>query len=207
MGAFTGATICWIGWGIKTPEDYFAHSRSTVDATLVALGTLGGYAAFRGRSRSARITTTAATILCAPYWLAFPDNWWVKRPLATSPGSGVPTADELHEAERETHLTFPTSSRILWWDAWRGNNPYLQMKFEMAASEWPAFIAASPFGDQPPRENGGAFLGVDHETWTPYRVEHLLEGEVRLPGVLDLNLGVDRSRADVVVVYLVWHPT
>jgi hypothetical protein len=81
------------------------------------------------------------------------------------------------------------------------------VKFEIATAEWPLFLATSPFHDQPPQEDAGVYLGVDHEGWTPNRVEHLLKGEVRLPALLDLNLGADRNRSDVVVVYLIWHKT
>src|SRR5258708_30698118 len=162
MGAFTGATIGWIDWGIMALGDAFGNSRF-VDETILALGILGAYAAFNGRSRSCRIAVTVATVLCATFWLAVPDGWWVKPPPPPkSDGSAVPTADELREVERETHLTFPASMRILFWDAKRGKDPYFQIKFEMAAADWPSFIAGSPFRDQPPGVDPGAKLGGDY---------------------------------------------
>jgi hypothetical protein len=119
----------------------------------------------------------------------------------------LPTASDLREIERQTHLTFPASSRILIWDAERGIDAYLEMKFEMAAADWPTFIASSPFRDQPLREGGFADLGTDHGGWTPSKEPHLLRGEFRLPDVRYLSLGADVSRPDVVVVYLVWYET
>jgi hypothetical protein len=206
MGAFTGATLCWIGWGIMTADDYVARGRFIVDATVVALGIGGACVAFNARSRSARIATTGAAIASATFWLAFPDSWLVRSPTP-SDASATPTAQELREAEREMRVTFPASTRILVWNARQGSDPYLQVKFEIATAEWPLFLATSPFHDQPPQEDAGVYLGVDHEGWTPNRVEHLLKGEVRLPALLDLNLGADRNRSDVVVVYLIWHKT
>jgi hypothetical protein len=189
-----------------TPGDAFANGSRFVEVTVLALAILGGYAAFHARSRSLRIAVTVATLLSATFWLAVWDGWWVKPPPPpASAGSAVPTADELREIERETHLRFPASTHVLMWKANRERDPYLQMKFEIAVTDWHAFIAASPFRDRPLDEDAGANLGVDHGAWAPDEVAHLLKGEFRFPDILDLNLGADMSRPDVVVVYLVWH--
>jgi hypothetical protein len=82
----------------------------------------------------------------------------------------VPTADEMHEIERETYLTFPPSTRVLMWDAGRGIDAYLEMKFEIAASDWPGFLASSPFRDHPLQEGAWADLPPDHGAWDPSMV-------------------------------------
>jgi hypothetical protein len=74
MGAFTGATLGWIGWGTMTPGDAFANGSPFVDVTLWGLGILGGYGAFKGSSRSLRLATTAASLSCAVFWVAVPDG-------------------------------------------------------------------------------------------------------------------------------------
>ena len=204
-GAVTGATLGWVAWGVMTPGDAFGAGGLLVGGTVLALGLLGGYVAFKGRSRGVRIGTIATSGLCAMFWLAAPEGWWAKPPPPRAgSGSAVPTAAELREAEQETHLTFPASKRILFWDAWRGNGPYLRMKLEMAAADWPAFVAASPFRDQPLQKDASAYLGADHGVWSPYQVAHLVQGRVWQPAIFDLSLGADLSRPDVVVVYLVW---
>jgi hypothetical protein len=204
LGAFTAATVGWIGWGIITPGDTFANGNPWVDVTVLALGALGGYAAFKRGSRRVRIAAAVASTLSAIFWVAVPNGWWAHPPPrhADDGASSVPTVDDLREAEHETHLTFPANKRILLWKTTRAENPRLRMKFEMAAEDWPAFVAASPFRDRPLREEGGANLGADYGAWDPYEVPHLIEGEVRLPAIL--NLGADMSRPGVVVVYLVW---
>jgi hypothetical protein len=207
-GGFTGATLGWIVWGIMTPGDAFANGSSFVEATVLALGALGGYAAFKARSRWARISTALVSVLCAAFWVAVPDGWWAKPPPPRASDSQVvPTADELREIERETSITLPASTHVLIWKANRGHDPYLQLKFEMATADWAAFVAASPFRDRYLGEDAGARLGVDYGAWAPDSVAHLVKGEFRVPDVLDLNLGADMSRPDVVVVYLVWHQT
>ena len=119
----------------------------------------------------------------------------------------VPTADEMREIERDTHLAFPASTRVIMWDAGRGIDAYLQMKFEIAASDWPGFLASSPFRDHPLREGGWADLLPDHGAWDPDKVAHLVKGDVQLPNVRSLNLGADMSWPNVVVVYLFWFAT
>jgi hypothetical protein len=113
MGACTGATLGWIGWGVVTPGDIFANGNPFVDLTLLALGVLGGYAAFKGRSRGARIAVAGATLPCAAFWGAVPDGWWAHPPPRREDnGAAVPAAEELREAEGP-QLTTQTRSDSL----------------------------------------------------------------------------------------------
>jgi hypothetical protein len=205
MGAFSGATLGWVAWGILTPGDSFANSHPFVEVSVLALAVVGGYAAFKRSSRRVRIAAAMSTAACAAFWLAAPDGWWAKPPPLVHEPSAPPSADALREAERETGLTFPKSMRILLWRADKGHDPSLKIKFEMASTDWPAFVSASPFRDPPLREDAAADLGVDYGPWAPSQVAHLLKGESRSRDGHDLNLGADRSHLDVVVVYLVWH--
>jgi hypothetical protein len=207
MGAFAGATLGWVAWGILTPGDFFANGSPFVGVTVLALAGIGGYAVFARSSRGARITAATCTVACATFWLAAPDGWWANPPPPSPEASPLPSADDLRDAERETGLTFPESTRVLVWRADKGHNRSLEIKFEMANADWPAFLSASPFRDQPLREDAPAHLGVDHGPWGPYQVAHLLKGEFRTSDAHDLNLGADKSRPDVVVVYVVWHET
>jgi hypothetical protein len=130
-----------------------------------------------------------------------------RRGSTVKPATAIPTADDLRRVEQETHLKFPASHRVLFWETGRGIDAYFMMKFEMAAQDWPAFIAASPFREQPLQEGAWSDLGPDEGAWDPGRVPHLRKGQVELPNVRSLNLGADVSRPDVVVVYLFWFET
>jgi hypothetical protein len=119
----------------------------------------------------------------------------------------APTAEEMRQIEQETHLKFPPSHRVLMWEAGGRQDAYVRMKLEIATTDWPAFIAASPFRDQPLREDARGFLGTDQGDWDPGHVAHLLKGQVELPDARFLNVGADTSRPSVVVLYLFWFET
>lgn len=129
--------------------------------------------------------------------------------LAARRGSTVkvPTADQLRQIQEATHLTFPANHRILYWESGRGIDGYMRLKVEMPAAAWPAFIAASPFRDEPLQEGDWGELGTDEGPWDPGKVTHLRNGQVQLPNARYLNLGADMSRPDVVVVYVYWYET
>jgi hypothetical protein len=113
MGACTGATLGWIGWGVVTPGDIFANGSYFVDPTLLALGLLGGFAGFKARSRRARIAVSATSALSAAFWLAVPDLWWAHPPpRRADDGGAVPAAEKVREAEGPS-LTTQTRSDSL----------------------------------------------------------------------------------------------
>jgi hypothetical protein len=69
------------------------------------------------------------------------------------------------------------------WDAGREIDAYLRMKFELATSDWPAFLASSPFRNHPLREGAGADLPADHGAWDRGKVAHLVKGDFQLPNL------------------------
>jgi hypothetical protein len=81
LGALSGVTFTWVVWGILTPGDYFGNgSLAFILATLGAGGVLGGWTAYRTRSRRLRIAVLASAILCTVFWLGVPSGWWAKGP-------------------------------------------------------------------------------------------------------------------------------
>jgi|HubBroStandDraft_1064217.scaffolds.fasta_scaffold01167_6 hypothetical protein len=116
----------------------------------------------------------------------------------------VPSVDDMRRVEEATHLKFPARAHVLMWAAGGRMDAYVRMKLDMPAVDWQAFIAASPFRDQPLREDAPASLGADRGEWVPGQVAHLLRGQIWLPGNESLNLGADMSRPEVVVVYIRW---
>ena len=135
------------------------------------------------------------------------DRLAAQRGSTVKPTTPIPTADDLRRIEQETHLKLPASYRVLFWETGRGIDGYLRMKLEMPAGEWSAFIAASPFREQPLQEGDWGDLGPDEGAWDPGKVAHLRNGQVQLPNARYLNLGADVSRPDVVVIYLFWFET
>jgi hypothetical protein len=93
-------------------------------------------------------------------WVAFATVCGLLSCGRNSTAKAVPSVDDMRQVEEETHLKFPASARVLMWDAEGRMDSYLRLKVEMAAKDWPAFIAASPFRDQPLAEEARGGSGV-----------------------------------------------
>jgi hypothetical protein len=119
----------------------------------------------------------------------------------------VPTAAQMSEIEGLAHVKFPPSTRVRTWHTERGIDEYLEIKFEMAAGDWPEFLSSSPLRSETLDEMHRTEVGADHDAWDPNKPAHLRAGQVGLPEGKVLNLGFDDSRHDVVVVYLVYFGT
>jgi hypothetical protein len=88
LGAFTVATFCWIAIGLVTPGDFFANGSRLIVIPLVLAAAVGGYVAWRTRSRALRIALIVVSAMCAYFWIAVPSGWWASPPPGT-PGSPV----------------------------------------------------------------------------------------------------------------------
>jgi hypothetical protein len=107
------------------------------------------------------------------------------------------------------HVTFPASTKVLMWHVDHGMDSALQLVCEMAAADWPAFLASSPFRDGPPRAHGGGQFGPEQATWAGGNgaIAHLPSAALLSPEHMGLNLGVDTSRPEIVTVYLSCYET
>lgn len=129
--------------------------------------------------------------------------------VAAHTASGAEMApSDLHTAETMMHVTFPPSARVVAWhlDA-SGMDEYLRVKVEMAAEDWPAFLASTPLRDEPLDEGHHGYFGQDDGAWDPHQPAHLQAQQTMLPGGKVLNLGVDLGTPGKAVVYLVYFGT
>jgi hypothetical protein len=117
-----------------------------------------------------------------------------------------PTPEEMKEIATLAHVTFPASTKVLMWQVDHGMDSALDIVFEMAASDWPAFLASSPFRDAPPviSKHGGASFGPALETWAGGKdaMARLPSAALLSPEHVGLNLGIDTSHPEIVTVYL-----
>lgn len=115
--------------------------------------------------------------------------------------------DSLESAGREVGVKFPPAARLVGVHRERGLDDLVAVKVEMAASEWPAFLAGTPVDPKSFRAGERGLLGPDEGFWDPHKARNLRTAEVSLPDARALNIGFDDSRPGIVVVYVVNHGT
>lgn len=97
MGAFVGATLCWILWCVFETGDFAGGSVSPL--VIAAAGALiYGVLGLKTRSRTGSIVLATVTVLCVVFWIAAPDGWWAIRPPSKATG--------------EVHLRWRSSSTV-----------------------------------------------------------------------------------------------
>jgi hypothetical protein len=77
--AFCMMTLCWIGWALATPGDFFANGSSWMLPSEIGAGIVGlvlGWWAI-GLWRFIAAVCSAAGIL---YWVLIPTGWWAHPP-------------------------------------------------------------------------------------------------------------------------------
>ena len=117
-------------------------------------------------------------------------------------------ADTLPALARELGVTFPPSTRLLGVQREEGGmDSAVFLKVEMAAAEFPAFLASTPLDPGALRNGTRGFLGSDQGFWDPHRAARIRTGQAILAGNRALNVGVDDSNPNVAVVYIVLHDT
>src|SRR5664279_5455846 len=80
LGAFVGATGCWILFGLTTPGDFFANGYLYVIPVLAAAAGIGAYAALKVSAKGFRIALALSAIVFLLFWALVPDGWWASPP-------------------------------------------------------------------------------------------------------------------------------
>jgi hypothetical protein len=130
--------------------------------------------------------------------------------VSACPKEGPPhmkKADNLGEIGQELGLTIPPSARLLYSHRESGMDDRVTLKVEMKAADWPAFLAGTPVRADGFRPGTRGFLGQDDGAWNPHKASQLRTAQAVLPGQRMLNIGVDDSQPEVVIVYIVNHGT
>jgi hypothetical protein len=85
MGAFIGATLCWILWCVFEAGDFAGGSAAPF--AIAAPGALiCGVLGLKTRSKLGGIVLATVTISCVVFWIAAPDGWWAIRPPSRAAG-------------------------------------------------------------------------------------------------------------------------
>jgi hypothetical protein len=117
-------------------------------------------------------------------------------------------SDTLPALASELGIVFPPSTRLIGVQRDQGGmDSAVFLKVEMAAAEFPAFLASTPLDASAMRNGTRGFLGSDQGFWDPHRASRIRTGQAILAGNRALNVGVDDSKPHVAVVYIVHHDT
>jgi hypothetical protein len=115
--------------------------------------------------------------------------------------------DTLESVGKEIAMAFPASTKLLGVHRERGADDLVALKVEMAAADWPGFLARTPIDATLFRPGERGLLGPDDGFWDPHKAKNLRTAEAALPNARVLNIGYDDSRGNVVVVFVVNHGT
>ena len=105
------------------------------------------------------------------------------------------------------NLTFPADTRVLGVNESHGIDDAVFLKVEISRVAWPKFLASSPFKEGDFAEDKRYLLEPDQGWWDPTAPQKLPTAQTYLPGAKVLNMGVDKSNNQKVIVYLFWHST
>jgi hypothetical protein len=114
---------------------------------------------------------------------------------------------QLSAVGSKMNLTFPADTRLLGVNESHGIDDAVFLKVEISAAAWPKFLASSPFREGDFAEDKRYLLEPDQDWWDPSAPQKLPTAQTYLPGAKVLNMGVDKSNSQEVVVYLFWHAT
>lgn len=121
-------------------------------------------------------------------------------------GSG-PNAMTVNSLGAKLNLSFPEDARLLGVREMSGFDDALFAKVEFTSDRYDSFLASSPFGAADFAEERRYLLGESDTFWDPKSPSQLPTAQTRLPNGRVLNMGIDRSEPNKVVIYLMWHGT
>lgn len=116
-------------------------------------------------------------------------------------------APTLTQLANQVGLTFPQSARLIAVHRESGIDDMVSFKVEMAPTDLPAFMAASPVSADAFSPGEGGLLGPDNGPWDPNRAAKLRTGQVIRTNHRALNIGIDDGKAGAVFLYIVDHGT
>jgi hypothetical protein len=102
----------------------------------------------------------------------------------------------------ELGLSFPPSTRVLGVRRESGIDDAVLAKIEISKNEFQAFFAKTPIDPAAMRPGTGGFLGSDVDFWDPHKAPALKTGQGKSAAGRVLSIGVDESRPDIVVLYI-----
>lgn len=102
-------------------------------------------------------------------------------------------------------LNLPPGTQVVHVETEYGMDDAIFAKLQIPAAEAPGFIQGLELKSS--RHRSADAFGRDHGLWDPHQAKVLRVGSVMLPSSRGLVVGLDDSRSDVLVVYVLNHGT
>lgn len=114
-------------------------------------------------------------------------------------------------SQQAAGLRLPASAKVVFAHRMRGLDDAAQIVALMPTADWQVlehWIEATVPGTQPPSVEDAAYLGTDHDGWTPGREPHLSARQIPWrDGVESLNIGSAPAGPGMVRVFIFWFQT
>jgi hypothetical protein len=113
----------------------------------------------------------------------------------------------LSEIEKHTGVLFPYGATVLRYDIDLRSDALIRAKLVVTHAQWQGLLGCAKLSPDAFEEAQRYLLGPNDGWWDPKEPRQLPTAQQRLPGVKVLNIGVDRSDPERILVFLMWHAT
>ena len=117
-----------------------------------------------------------------------------------------PSTSQLSEFIRKASISLPVSAQPIGWREEHGMDEALWLQVRMPAQDFQSFLDNSPFHESTLTTND-PYQIIQFREFLPKPPAHYRAGQQSLPNGQVLNMVVDESDTENVVVYLMWHET
>ncbi len=117
------------------------------------------------------------------------------------------TSAQLQEIASFTGLRFPDGITLIRYEREMESDALIRAKFIFTPSQWHSFLNQLPFEPNAFDNEQRYLLGANFDWWNPQDASQLPTAQAHLPDAQVLDVGVDHSDPQHLVVFLVWHRT
>ena len=113
----------------------------------------------------------------------------------------------LAEIEKFTGVLFPYGAIVIRHDIDRRSDALVRAKLLVTHAQWQGLLGCARLSPDDFEESRRYLLGTNDGWWNPRDPLLLPTAQQSLPGAKVLNLGIDRSDPEKILVFLMWHAT
>ncbi len=113
----------------------------------------------------------------------------------------------LAEIQKFTGTLFPYGATVIRYERQMESDALIRAKLFVTPAQWQGFLGCARLEPDAFEEEKRYLLGSNTDWWNPRDSRQLPTAQARLPGARVLNVGVDRSDPERILVFFVWHRT